>query len=73
MFITKEWQIKTDPLNIKLYHVSKRSPYGYYSTIKEALHGLVEHEVKSEGLEDLKRLDAKLDALHDQINTLTLP
>lgn len=60
---------KPNPENIgKDYWV----PTYYFSTVKNALHWIVELEVNLTGLSDLKAIDAKIDELHDMIDRLNI-
>ena len=79
MKIGKNWEIKSDPMNVTLLkrHRVKATATkpahdswkieGYYSTIKGALVGLVNQEVQETGLEDFKTVVAKIDELHKLI------
>ncbi len=80
MLIGKNWKLESDELNVKLMsrHIRKATPdkpskeywvtVGYYGTVKGALAGLVEHEVKSTGLKDVLTVVAKIDELYKLIS-----
>tara|TARA_R100000049_G_C1866339_1_gene27809 strand:- start:159 stop:419 length:261 start_codon:yes stop_codon:yes gene_type:complete len=82
MLIDKNWKMESDELNVKIMRrrVRKatlekpRSEYwvteGYYGTVKEALHGLVKHEVRATGLKNVEVVVAKIDKLHKLIKGL---
>ena len=78
--IDKKWAIVADNLNILLVrkHTPKKDgggkPYlvteGYYSSLHEALHGLVEQQVRDTKLASLKILTDKLDEIYSLIKSL---
>ena len=85
MIINKDWKIEAIPMNVVL---SKRSRVkaklgkpahdnwvvqGYYSSVKNALKGLVGFEVAGTGLKDLETIVAKIDELHTLIDNLSIP
>ncbi len=77
MLIGKNWKIESDDMNVILMdlHKSKKGEEsweieGYYPTVKEALHGLVELEIKSTELKDLQTVCDKIMVLHYLIDTI---
>jgi len=79
MKLGKDWEITSDPLNVTL---SKRSRVkatdkkpahdswavkGYYSSIENALKGLVGFGLKETELKDLSTIQAKIDELNKLI------
>jgi len=82
MLIGKNYKIESDSLNVILFYgsIQKRratnepferwNPIGYYSTVKNALHGLVNREIKATELKDLQTVVAKIDELHQLIDSL---
>ncbi len=48
-------------------------PLGYFSSIQNTLHYLVDHEIRHTGLEDLRALDSKIGELYLLIMSLNLP
>jgi hypothetical protein len=83
MLIGKKYKISSDSLNITLYRKVRMhkkdtgKPYdhweaiGYYSSVENALKGLVDRGVGDTGLKDLKTIIAKIDGLHKLIETAT--
>ena len=82
MKINKDWKMEADPLKITLLERS-RAPAkgnkpahdkwivrGYYPSIQWALKGLVDFGVKETELKDLKTVVAKIDELHQLIDSL---
>ena len=76
MLIGTKYKIES-PLNVILSKKGKTKEgeekwtgIGYYSSVKSALHGLVEIEVKATELKDLKTIVAKIDELHKLIEGL---
>lgn len=77
MIIGKDWKIESDPLNITLYRrmVAKKSgkeywkAEGYYSSVANALKGLVNFEVKETGMKEFREVAKKIDGLYAQIDT----
>ena len=78
MLIGKNWKIESDSLNITLYKkfIHKKSskecwrPEAYFSSIKNALHYLMELEVRLTGMEDFKAVSTKIDELHRLVECL---
>ncbi len=76
MNIGKDWKIEADELNVGLLrrHTRKADgstywqPYGYYSTVANALQGLVDVEVKQTALKDLETVVKKIDELYEWIS-----
>ncbi len=83
MLVGKSWKIETDSTNVILLRKSVRtnkstgekydnwSIFGYFASVKHALHALVEQGVRDANLVDLRVLDAKLDVLHQDIECLS--
>lgn len=86
MLIGKDWKIETDPMNVLLFrrmvadpkcHLTKVAGaerwqiFGYFADIKGVLHELVRQGVRDAGLVDLRVLDAKIDNLHQLIESLS--
>ena len=84
MLIGKTWKLESDELNVKLLerHVRKaatdkpRKEYwtveGYYGTVKGALAGLVEHEVRATGLKDVETVVKKQNEIYNLIANLKI-
>lgn len=82
MLIGKNWKIEADSLNITLFkrHTVKAKPdkpahkvwkiEGYYSTIKNALVGLVNQGVRDTELVDLETISHKQDELYQLISQI---
>lgn len=77
MELGRNWKIESDSLNIKLFKKSQKSgakklwiEMGFYSSVKNALHGLVEHGVKETELKDIKTINDKIEELHTLIENL---
>jgi len=85
LIINKEWKIETVPMNIVLLKRSRIkakpdkpahdswSVKGYYSSVKNALKGLVGFEIVDTELKDLKTIVAKIDELYALIDKLSIP
>ena len=81
MLIGKKYKIKSESMNITLYkrQVSKKAgkeswrAEGYFGTIKNALHYLVELEIALTELKDFAAVAKKQEELHNLINSLELP
>ena len=86
MLVGKDWKIETDSLNVILYRRKVSDPNshltkvvgverwvvsGYYSSVKSALHGMVEQGIRDADLVDLRVLDAKIDVLHQDVERLS--
>ena len=83
MFIGKDWKISSDKLNVILSKRKTRKSkkdgntyedweeIGYYSTVSNALKGLVNFEVKETGLKDLRVVVDKINELGKQIDQAT--
>jgi hypothetical protein len=75
LVIDKEWRVGADSLNIILYRrqFNKKSgkeywrAHSYYSTVANALMGLVNQGIKDTKLIDLKTVCRKIDRLHQDI------
>lgn len=84
MLISKDWKIESEGLNVVLLErkVSKATPdkpsceywraVGYYSTVQNALHGLIDFEVRGTGLKDFKTVIAKVEELHKKIDQIKI-
>jgi hypothetical protein len=85
MLIGKDWKVETDQMNVTLYRRTVADPdnpltktagaerwvaVGYFSSVKHALHAMVERGIRDTGLVDLKVLDIKIDVLHQDIERL---
>lgn len=46
---------------------------GYYSTIKSALHGIIDQEIRDTNLKDIQTVINKIDELHSLIDNLKIP
>ena len=82
MLIGKDWKVESDPLNIILSRLVDRTSKegvsskgwrieGYYSTVANALHGMVNFEIIGTGLDDFKTVVKKVDELHKLIDGIT--
>jgi len=81
MFIGKNWKIESDSLNVILSKRIKRHrkdtgkiyndwvTMGYFATVKDALHELVNQGIRDTLLIDLKTISAKIDELHTTIQS----
>ena len=69
-----EKKVKTDTLKTKAENIGKEYTefIGYFSTVKSALHFLVEHDIKAQGFEDFKKLNDRIDKLQKDIERLPL-
>ena len=78
MQIGRNWKIESDPLNIVLLrrHVSRKgdkkgqeywTAEGYYSSLANALHDMVNFEIKETELKDLNTIMNKLNEIHKLI------
>jgi hypothetical protein len=84
MLIGNDWRIEADSLGIQLYHrrlvVRKdtglkeedwgNAPVGYYSSVRNAIHDMVERSVRETKLVDIRTVDAKIAELHRMIEKL---
>jgi hypothetical protein len=82
MQIDKNWRIKSDNLNVILerrQRVPERKGkpehdrwvvQGYYSSVKEALHAMVDQRVKDTGLTDLKAIVKAIEEVHSLIDSM---
>jgi len=82
MYIGKNYKIESDSLNVTLYQgkifTSKKTGetyehwevVGYYATVKNALHGLVNQAIQDTELKDIQLVVAKIDELHQLIDAL---
>lgn len=88
MLIGKNWKIESDEWNVILYKrhpagLNRKtgkmgtedtwSPEGYYSTIKNALSGMVDYEIRATELKELKTISAKIEELYAVISSLNAP
>jgi hypothetical protein len=80
--IGTKYRIGLDGMNVTVFQRCKPRkagaggswrPIGYYSSFKNALEGLVDHDVKQPDLKDLKMVVKKQDELHKLIESLELP
>ena len=79
MIINDNWKLEADDLNITLLRKRGKSharskvgaesyePF-YYATIAGALHGMLEKEIKSTQLKDIKAINAKIEQVKQDIN-----
>lgn len=74
MLLSENWKIESDELNITLYErfINKSGkeywrPHSYYSSIGDALKGLVNIEVNRTGLKNVEIVVAKIRELHQLI------
>ena len=79
MIINKNFKIESDRLNVVLYRFRKDrngeeywSPQGYYSTVKNALNGLVDQGVRDTDLRDLRTVVKAIDELKVDIARLEI-
>jgi len=82
MIIGKKWQIQSNSLNIILSRKRKRirkdtkkvyedwEIVGYFATVANALHELVNQSVRDTELKDLKTISRRIDELHILIDGL---
>ncbi len=82
MLIGKNWKIESDNLNVILSQKKRRTnketgkaydywkPIGYYSTIPNAMHGLVDQGIRDTELLDFETIIAKINELHNLIEPL---
>jgi len=76
MLINDKWKIESDELNVTLYQKFTRKgntgeywkPHRYYSSISEALKGIVDIEINRTGLKDLEAVNKKINEVHDWIS-----
>ena len=83
MLIGKNWKIESDSLNVILSQRKRRTnketgkaydywkPMGYYATIPNAMHGLVDQGIRDTELKDLKTIIAEINKLHNLIEPLS--
>ena len=78
MLIGKDYKIESDPTEVILYeritptkgkHIGEDTwlPLYYYSSVQNALKGLVEREVNKTGLKDLETVVKKVKELYKMI------
>ena len=78
MEIGKHYKVESDRNNVTLFKKGKNKKTGadtwhtegYYPTVKAALHGMVEIEIKETELKDLQTVLTKITELHNLIETL---
>ena len=82
MNIGKDFKIEPDNMNVILYqkkrHINKKTglPYfgwetiGFFATVPNALHALVNQGIRDTNLKDLKTIVAKINELHNAIDLL---
>jgi len=76
MLINENWKIESDELNVTLYQKFTRRgnnaeywrPHRYYSSVSEALKGLVDIEINRTGLKDLEAVNKRINEVHDWIS-----
>lgn len=79
MLIGNSWKIESDSMNVILSKKSRKTNVGkfwkvqgFYSSIKEALHALVDQEIKDTELLVLKTVEEKIEELHTLIDNLAI-
>lgn len=75
--INASWRINQDVRNYILEHKgrneasedgTKWTPVGYYQTVSQLYHALVEKGIKESSLTEIKALDIKIQELHELID-----
>lgn len=79
MLIGNNWKIESDSLNVILSKKSRKTKVGkfwatqgFYPNVKEALHALVDQEIKDTELVDIKTVNDKIEELHSLIDNLAV-
>lgn len=84
MLIGKTHKIESDSDNVVLFRkvIAKKKEsgekyerwqvMGYYNSAKNALHDLIEREIKGTGLTDFTNVVAKIEELHKLIDSLKM-
>ena len=78
MLIGHSYKIESDEMNVVLFNkkVSKKTDtvkwvvVGYFSSVKNALEFLVDHEINKTGLKDLETVNKKIDELMTMVKGL---
>ena len=80
MLIGKNWKIESDNLNVIISQKKGRKRkdtgeryldwqvVGYYSTVANALHGMINQKVRDSELKDLKTITKSIDELHNLVD-----
>ena len=80
MQIGKNWKIEAETLNVTILRRVERKKratgekyedwevVGFYSTVKSALHGLVERGVRDTELKDVRTVVAAIEKMHKDID-----
>ena len=76
MLIGDKYKIEASDLNITLFQKTKTvtketwRPIGYFSDFKHALQFMVKHDIQGMGLDDLAKINKRLDEIHATIKAL---
>ena len=81
MLLDRNWVIESDKLNVKLMHrkVSKKTDKdvwaveGYYSTLANALKGMVTLRINQTGMRTVEGIQKEIDKLYKLIDTKVKP
>lgn len=80
MLVGKRYKVESDSQNVTLYErgTAKEGdtywrPIAYFSTVKQALEGLVNLEVNEAGLKDLETVAKRQDEVIGMVKALKLP
>ena len=80
MYIGKEWEIKTDNMNVILFQKKKSKKkdtgevynhwveWGYFATVENAFNALIHQKVRDTELKDLKTVVAEIKKLEAMIS-----
>jgi len=78
LYIGKTWRIDQDKLNFILQRRGSKiedgknwQTVGFYQTVKQLYHALVEKEIKETNIVDIKALNDKVEELHKLIDNAT--
>ena len=72
MLLGRNWKIESNELNVTLYELQKSKktgheywrPHSYYSSIANALKGLVNININRSGLTDLETINQRIEELY---------
>jgi len=78
MLLNENWKIESDELNVTLYerHVARKSkseywrPHSYYSSVTNALKGLINIKFNQSELKDLETIQREIEELHQLISKI---